>query len=391
MEGAVQTTLIFCLGFFLQCSKSQVDPNGLSDIEKQISGREFPSIFQAWNRADNRPDEDPLSTIARHDLYFSTPPGYQLVWNNTHQGLASGFTSASISAAQEYRQLLKQKNANLVTIAELRYRDAPASFLPEDSKWWMRNNDGTYVYGWEEGNYIRIEFRDPGFQDKVAEKAAALMKSGAVDGILLDWWTESEFWESRLALLKKVREAIGDDALILLNANNRKIPKSAPFANGIFMECWDSPDANEEKWDRNRTTLEWAEQNMRQPRINCLETWYKESRNDLNRMRATTTLVLTRSDGYCLFSDPNTLLTPDHLHNWYPFWNADLGKPVEEGKKLDNGAYRRKFSNGVAVYNPLGNEMVTIEFLKGFKSTVSGEEGMIHQVPAFDGDIFIEK
>jgi hypothetical protein len=46
-----------------------------------------------------------------------------------------------------------------------------------------------------------------------------------------------------------------------------------------------------------------AEGHLREPRVNCLETWYHKSRDDLNLMRATTTLALTRSEGYCLFSE----------------------------------------------------------------------------------------
>ena len=47
-------------------------------------------------------------------------------------------------------------------------------------------------------------------------------------------------------------------------------------------------------------------------------------------MRATTTLSLTLSDGYCLFADPDPLPTADHLHDWYPYWNKSLGKAVAE-------------------------------------------------------------
>ena len=42
-------------------------------------------------------------------------------------------------------------------------------------------------------------------------------------------------------------------------------------------------------------------------------------------------IALTLSDGYCLFSDPNPLPTPDHLHNWYAFWERGLGRPVHDG------------------------------------------------------------
>ena len=48
-------------------------------------------------------------------------------------------------------------------------------------------------------------------------------------------------------------------------------------------------------------------------------------------LRATTTLSLVRSDGYALFSDPNPLPTPDHLHDWYPFWDKSLGKTAGDG------------------------------------------------------------
>jgi hypothetical protein len=254
----------------------------------------------------------------------------------------------------------------------------------------MRNPDGSYVYGWEEGNAIRIEFRDEGYQDQVAKKAAAIMETGVVDGIMLDWWTEGEFWNERFSLLKKVREAIGEDALILLNANSRLIPNSAPYANGIFMECWDSQDGDAGKWDEYRQTLEWAEQNMRSPRINCLETWYKNSRDDLNRMRVTTTLALTRSDGYCLFSDPNTLPSPDHLHDWYSFWDTALGTPVSDGEQAGDGTWKRDFTGGTAVYNPLGNAEVEVVFEEDRTSAATGITAKYHTLPAFDGDIYLK-
>ena len=101
---------------------------------------------------------------------FQHPRHFYLTWNNTYQGLADGFTVSSVNSAKQYKEQLSRKNPNLITIAELRYRDAPSTFLPEDSPWWMRNNDGSYVYGWEEGNFIRIEFRDAAFQDQVAKK-----------------------------------------------------------------------------------------------------------------------------------------------------------------------------------------------------------------------------
>ena len=137
-----------------------------------------------------------------------------------------------------------------------------------------------------------------------------------------------------------------DDFLILVNANDRTVPLSAPLVNGLFMECWKPDYAAGYTRDALRNaekTLAWAEGNLRTPRINCPEGWrvvgdYKADRarrvvdrgtaENLRWMRLFTTLSLTHSDGYVLCGDDNAMPSPDHLHNWYPFWDADLGTPV---------------------------------------------------------------
>jgi hypothetical protein len=42
---------------------------------------------------------------------------------------------------------------NLPIIAEIRYRDAHKTYLPEGHKWWLRDEKGQIVPGWEEGGY----------------------------------------------------------------------------------------------------------------------------------------------------------------------------------------------------------------------------------------------
>lgn len=205
-------------------------------------------------------------------------------------------------------------NPNLVLIAEIRYRDAHRSYLPDGHAWWRRDSRGKIVAGWAEGGYLQLDFGQAAFREQVALQAQAAVASGVVDGIMLDWWQDDE---DRLALIKAIRARIGDGALIVANANDRRTPKTAPFINGYFMECYRSKTA--EDWSRIADTLAWAEIHLRPPRVNCVETWFHTSRADENLMRCVTTLSLTQSDGYCLFSDPNPLPTPDHLHTWYPF------------------------------------------------------------------------
>jgi hypothetical protein len=108
-------------------------------------------------------------------------------------------------------------------------------------------------------------------------------------------------------------------------------------------------------------------------------------------MRATTTLALTQSDGYCLFSDPDDLPTPDHLHDWYPFWNKGLGNPVSAGAEQPDKSWRREFTNGTVVYNPMGNATVTVRFEQPCLSGATGQVAPEHQIPPGDGDILIRQ
>ncbi len=351
---------------------------------RRIEARTFPSVFQAWNPATNMHDESPLHTLARHDLVWHAPEFFKLKWNNEYIGLADGFDKESVQSGRAFRQELLALNPNLILIVEIRYRDAPKKYLPEGHAWWLRDQRGRIVPGWEEGGFSCLDFHNPEFRRQVARQAKAAVASGVVDGVMLDWWSDDA---GRLALVKEVREAIGDGALIICNANDRTTPQTARFINGYFMECTTSKTPQD--WKKIADTLAWAEKNLRSPRVNCLETWFHQSRDDLHLMRATTTLALTHGDGYCLFSDPNPLPTPDHMHNWYPFWNKSLGRPVAVGTTAADGTVRREFDGGTVVYNPMGNKEVIVRFPEPRTSVATGRTATEHRLGSPDGDIYL--
>ena len=355
-------------------------------IAGRIAGRDFPSVFQAWGRADNVKGEDELAVTARHDLVWHGVEWFGLVWDQRPIGLAEAFVPESIQRGRERRKTLLKLNPNIILIAEIRYRDASRRFLPSDHKWWRRDKDGKLAKGWEEGKFNQLDFDNPEFREHVARRAKAVIESGVVDGVLLDWWSDDD---SRLALVKRVREAIGDEHLLVANANDRTTPRTAPYINGYFMECYRSKTPKD--WQRIAATLTWAERNLRPPRINCVETWYHNSRMDLNLMRAVTTLSLTHSDGYCLFSDPNPLPTGDHRHNWYPFWNKTLGQPVSFGSTSPDGTTRREFERGCAVYNPMGSGNVRVVFDELRTSLATGRISKSHTLKSPDGDIYLKQ
>ena len=337
--------------------------------------RNYPSIFQAWSGIENMPDEDELHRLARHDLAFAHPYTLlRIAWNiseeQPYSGLATDLNPNQLNTARLRRQKLLSLNPHLLLLVEIRYRDAKfvsrqnekhvenwweVGFYPPDSPYWLKDTNGKPVIGWGEDtngdrkidendrvlNYL-IDFTNPEVQDLIVNQAVTLDTSGLFDGIMLDWWNEDyatspigvDDWsdtiltreaelEARLSILRKIRAAVGNDFLIIVNANMRQIPKSALDVNGIFMECYKQEHNKGYNLDqilRIEETLLWAEQHLREPRINCLEGWRvvtdymgglntrvaeRDSEENRQWMRLITTLSLTHSDGYVLFGDDN--------------------------------------------------------------------------------------
>lgn len=357
-----------------------------ASVAERISHRDFPSVFQAWNSAIPVAGAGATMMQALHDLVFVHPSMVGLQSEAAFEGTAFTFSAASIAEGKARRADLLMRNPRLVLLAEIRYRDAPKGFIPEDAAWWKRDTTGQFVIGWAEGGYRLLDVAQADWQVQVAKRAKAVMDTGVFDGVMLDCWVEDE---PRLNLIRRIRETIGTEALVLVNSNDLPIPLTAEYVNGLYMECYRTKSP--EDWRRISETLRWAEMRLRTPRINCLESWYHQSRRDWNLMRAVTTLSLTHSDGYCLFADPNDLPTPDHLHDWYSFWDKGLGRPTKPGVLRADGAWERAFSGGTVIYNPAGGSKVTVRFDAPCQSRSSGIIGTEHTVHANDGDIFLRK
>lgn len=428
-------------------------------VDKQ---RSYSSIFQAWNSIENRPDEDELHRLARHDLAFANP--YTLLrisWDvsqaRPYQGLATGLNPNQLDIARQRKQQLLSLNPHLLLLVEIRYRDATylarenegqaenwreVGFYPPNSPYWLKDREGNPIIGWGEDTngdgkidqndtilHFLIDFTNAEVQELIVNQAVALERSGLFDGIMLDWWNEDfatssigvDDWsatiltrevelEARLALLRKIRAQVREDFLILVNANMRHIPKSAPYVNGIFMECYKreyDKGYSLDQVQQMEETLLWAEQHLREPKINCLEGWRivenymgdmstriaeRNSEENLQWMRMMTTLSLTHSDGYVLFADDNVLPTSDHLHNWYDFWDADLGQPIQEKAvqyQAVAGLFIREFENGWAVYNRSAATQL-VSFDDDVTGVNSGRHQSRHEISAFDGEIFLK-
>ena len=231
--------------------------------------------FQAWAPAENfnagsgvpsvplANMENPKKTEARHNLVFSdfSEIGLHVASSQPFPGLATGFAAESIQHALQKRTELLKDNPNMIMLAEVRYRDAKGDYLPEDSPFWKRDKNGTRMIGYVADGQPRflLDYSNAQFQDTIAQQCKAAVKSGAVDGCMLDWWGEGETTD-RVNLVHKVRDAIGEKAVLIVNSNGMKPEKSAPYINGMYMEGLGADFFKDP--DKAGQTLLWAQNHL---------------------------------------------------------------------------------------------------------------------------------
>ena len=384
-------------------------------IQNRINNRSFPSIFTAWagigwSSVLNRPDLSDAEHLALHDVYWS--PFFGLRWRETEQGMR---LMGDLDKARQQRDALAALNPNMLFIVEIRMRDAFVNdFYPEDWPYWIRDENGNLRPGIRGQNYYLIDFTHPELQEQIVEQAIAVAQCGLFDGIFFDWWREDGDvltnhqvgWtellpggneaeqRARDSILQRIRAAVTPDFLIIGNGNRRKFPRTAPYINGTFMETLRDYDDGYTHGGlaEIESTLFWAEENLREPQINCLEGWgvsteSPDSPRNRRWMRVFTTMSLTHSDGYVLYN-----IGDEHHHYWYDFWDADLGKPIGAKAELYQnapGLFIREFTNGWAVYNRSGTAQ-EISLTEEAMGVSSNQTGRTHQLADLDGEIYLK-
>ena len=302
-------------------------------LEPRLKNRNYPSIFARWSGfgwppIHNRPDLSDAEILALHDLRFSVN-----VFGLEFLEAPHGFKIAGVlDNAIQLRDELLSLNPNIITLMTVGMREAAPETFPEDSPYWIRDANGQRVSHWP-GSYL-MDFTHPHVQDRIVQQAIAVSKCGLYDGIFFDYWAEK--WpvlgglrsieaeqRARDIILKRIRANTRPNFLIMGNVNAEIIPRTAPYINGGFMETvvpayHDLEDAKR-ALTKNEQSLLWLDNNLREPRINGLEGWAvptEPADSPANRrwMRALTTLSLTHSDGYVVFTEPEKW-----THYWYEF------------------------------------------------------------------------
>ena len=378
-------------------------------FQERIQNRGFPSVFKAWGHILNRPSLSDEARLTHHDLFWS--PEFGLRFQRTNNGIQ---LTGDLNEARRQRNTLLEMNPNMIFILELRMRDGHPdspfySAIYEDDFPWIKDEAGNKVPAVGYSAFL-IDFTHPDVQDTIVEQSVEVAKCGLYDGIFLDYWSEhwsvftnddrtyyqtyEEEQRARDTIIQRIRAEVGDDFLIVVNPNRSKPTRAAPYINGLFMETGRAYDRGYtyDGLAEIESTLLWAEENLREPRINCLEGWgvpteSPDSLRNLSWMRVFTTMSLTHSDGYVLYNDGT-----DHIHYWYDFWDANLGQPVGEKAQLyenRDGLFIREFTNGWAVYNRSGKSQ-EISLPEQAMGVESGLKNTIHIIPDLDGEIYLK-
>ena len=402
-------------------------PPVLPPVTERIENRTFPSVNAMFGRIVNRQDLSDEKRLSLHDLMSARQVNQTLLWDTTSTeptyALAVQLAAVQLAADTHFdisnSQAQLELNPNMIFIRGLEwFSTGSLDAFPSDSDFWLRDNDGNILYS-QKGRYPapQINLAHPQFQDLLVKRIVAIDRCGLDDGVFFDGFssqatgfvgrdlhpiTDKEIIDGWRDIFTKVRSQVRDDFLIIVNANETKLTPYAEFINGSFMEVGkDYPGGYTRPWlMKLEDTLSWNEENLREPTINCLEgegmsIEPPDGPNNLRWVRLFTTLSLTHSDGYVLYTtgSGDFLGGADHDHLWYDFWDADLGHPV--GPKTQRyqdieGLFIREFTNGWAVYNRSGQAQ-TISLPRLATAVGNGDlrSSTTHLLPDLDGEIYL--
>ena len=371
-------------------------------VQDRIENRSLPSVVLPWddgilNRGGNWWDASiPYDErVAAHDLWWRGEVAhFELRFRLTAQGYQ---VMGDLSEAVIRREELLSKNPDMLFLADLRQDYAPLGRFGEDWFGWARDENGNPALVDENDPHSQylIDYRRPEVQDVLVQRSLAVAQCGLYDGIYFDAWSGDDF-----SILRRIRENVSDDFLIMFNTNHWYRPELVPYINGAFMETF--PHVREDGYTRDRiveieTNLIQYEATVREPKINCLRGFGvgaepPDSPNNRQWMRLFTTMSLTLSDGYVLYS-LGTINGERQFqkHIWHPFWGADLGQPVGGTVQLYEdieGLYIREFTNGWAIYNRSGEARV-VSLPEQVQSVSNGITDTSQVVLDLDGDIFL--
>ncbi|MDC0232006.1 hypothetical protein OAJ72_01805 [Pelagibacteraceae bacterium] len=251
-----------------------------------------------------------------------------------------------------------------------------------------------------------------------------------MDGILFDWWhdehdfaggfSKSKVKQSRINISKEIRNELGDDFLIIGNTNWRKDSGTHDTINGVFMELNKKNLSSGYSCGQIKNIegiIKFHDQNLQEPRIIAVNPWritkvskelvkkltierlgeeyerdlsksekkwwinywkfhYRSSPENIKFAKLFTAMAMViPENGYILYGDNNPNPNPDHYHDFYDFYNTDLGKATSHGMEITEGLAYKKYEKGLIAYNRTKFKYI-IKFKDGKKIEIGPLEGV---------------
>jgi hypothetical protein len=309
--------------------------------------------------------------------------------------------------------------------------DRPYNQYPGIEKFVTKKRFQAKGHEWKEyGRTYHIRHIDkdypPYFADLVFERAKNW------DGLFFDWWHDemksvkgypkNQIKKSRRAIAKALRDKMGSNFLLLGNLNWRYHTNTHDYLNGVFMELYKLPSNGYSCSQINEVNklLKYHDKNLQEPRLIALEPWkiskappkeiidkleqekfrkklskdqykrafkmskkkywavhYRSSEENIKFAKLFTAMAMViPENGYILYGDNNPdNLKGDHFHDFYDFYNTDLGKETSIGMEITEGVGFKMYEKGVIVYN-YTKERYKIKFTNQKEVTIDPLEGM---------------
>ena len=382
-------------------------PSYIGTATQRINNRNYPSVFLTHKRRNFDDAPEPFQQLIQYDFSFMFEPFHPLVSlstsNSPFGGMVRVMDSGDITQLSQVHRAAIRENPNMIFIVEIAYYRGSGFNFPDDSPYWFRNPDGSIARRlWDVDEFGNksweslLNFTHPDVIETIVEHAVAVAKCGLYDGIWLDRWhpdfhgelshlvTPEAEEQARIEILQGIRANVREDFLIMVNSR-QELPQYASYINGVFIE-----EGSQELTDFEHL-IKWYESNLRAPAFTLLWGGIDHKPDSQRKVRVFTTLSLTHSDGYVSMSSGH----PDIQTHWYPFWDADLGRPVggDETKAQlyedREGLFIREFDNGWAVYNR-SRVAQTIRLPVETTGVSSQRTDTAHILPDLDGEIYLK-
>ena len=425
--------IVLCL-----CVATSVHAKEICEIDRyniieRVESRHYPSLLSPnLGLVHGKPLSQKQKTGNSMILFFIILAYFSLIGGIPPDGMKL-IADPGLESSKRRRERLLASNPNLAFLAVVTFYLIPDNYKEREAfnsirdDFFLRDENGEIVRD-EIWNSVLLDFTLPQTQQYVKDQVMAISQCGLFDGIFLDNWSEhprlhgyrtlEEEHIARDRILQSIRE-IDEDFLILVNSGPHKIPRWAPYINGIWMEAGAGANSiyDPHELDQIQETLLWAETEapFREPIINALTadgnpSIPPDSSETLQVVRSLTTLVLTHSNAYMAFKNGGGFsaafwgkdVTYEGVHAvWLDFWSAPLGRPMggdetkgqpyvtPKGVAIE-GLFIREFTNGWAVYNRSGKER-KIYLPEKVSAVVSGVENKHwHTIPDLDGEIYLK-